>query len=100
MNPKVKEKMTLEKIPFVNYTLEGKKKADIFTIRLNEQERKNLNQAKLVLEQPKDSTAFKALALIGQNVIHDPKIAVLLRVVFKNKKNNKLQGIVEFEQKD
>lgn len=91
--------MTLEREPFVPYTLEEdkSKKRDIFTISLNMDERELLNQCKLVLEQPKDSTALKTLAWIGAKVIHEEKIAYILGTLFKNKRNNKRLGIMEFE---
>ena len=86
------------KTPFRDYSLkEDKKKADLFSVRLDELEREILNDCKLVLEQTKDSTALKSLAWIGANVIHDPKTRQLLDIIFKNKKNNKRSGVVDFE---
>ena len=91
--------MGIEKKPFVNYTLDEdlKEKPDIFTIRLNKEERLFLNEQKRILEQPKDSTALKTLALIGAKVIHEEKIAYIIDTLFKNKKNNARLGIAEFE---
>jgi len=84
----------IEKKPFVNYTLDEdlKEKPDIFTIRLNKEERLFLNEQKRILEQPKDSTALKTLALIGAKVIHEEKIAYIIDTLFKNKKNNERSG--------
>lgn len=86
--------MGIEKKPFVNYTLDEdlKEKPDIFTIRLNKEERLFLNEQKRILEQPKDSTALKTLALIGAKVIHEEKIAYIIDTLFKNKKNNERSG--------
>ena len=70
---------------------------DTFTIRLNKEERIQLNADKAIIEQAKDSTAMKQLASIGSKVIHEPKIAELLATLFKNKRNNKRSGIAEFE---
>lgn len=86
----------LEKKPFVRYN--EKKKADIFTIRLNDEERELLNRAKTLLQQTKDSTAFKQLAKIGYvYVLQDKKIATLLQTILENKRKNKALGIVDFE---
>jgi len=76
---------------------EGKQQ-DVFTIRLNKEERELLDKCKKILEQSKDSTAFKQLANIGTNVIHDKLMGGILVTVFKNKQRNKRHGIVEFEQ--
>ena len=67
------------------------------TVRLNEDERLMLNKSKKLLEQEKDSTALKTLAWIGAKVIHEEKILYLLGTIFKNKRNNKRIGIIEFE---
>ena len=89
--------MSIENTPFVRQTLGDDPKVDSFTVRLNEEERKQLDHFKKVLEQEKDSTALKQLANIGAVVIQDPKIVAILGVVFKNKRNNKRLGIVNFE---
>jgi len=88
--------MSIEKEAFRSYTV-GEPKIDSFTVRLNEEERKQLEEDKKLLEQPKDSTALKQLAQIGHNVIHSTSTGLVLAVVFKNKANNKRLGIVEFE---
>jgi len=75
---------------------EGKKQ-DIFSIYLNKEERIILNEAKLVIEQSKDASAIKQLAWIGANLIVDEKMAGILGIVFKNKRNNKRLGIVDFD---
>lgn len=91
--------MSLEKIPFVSYTLEEDrdKKTDSFTVWLNSQERELLNECKKIIEQPKDSTALKILAQIGAKTIREPKTSYILETLFKNKRKNKRLGIVEFE---
>lgn len=84
--------------PFVKYNLdEENKKIDSFTVRLNKEERELLNKSKTIIEQSKDSTALKQLAWIGAKVIHGEKIAYLLGVVFRNKRNNKRLNIVDFD---
>jgi len=74
-----------------------KKKLDTFTTRLNEEERQILNKSKQILEQPKDSTAWKQLALLGANVLHDKKMGMIIRIIFKNKQKNNRLGIVDFD---
>ena len=90
--------MSIEKEPYRSYTLEDNKD-DVVKARLNKEERLMLNRGKKILEQPKDSTALKQLAEIGLSYVeHDKKTGVLLGLIFKNKKNNKRSGIVEYEQ--
>jgi len=77
---------------------EREEKPDVFTIRLNKDQREEFNQAKKVIEQIKDSTAMKQLAWIGiANVIHDKKTALILGNLFKNKRNNKRNNIIDFD---
>ena len=87
--------MTIIKEPFTRYHEE--KKVDSFTVRLNEEERSTLEKCKQIIQQPKDSSCLKALAWIGAKVIHEEKTAMLLATIFKNKKNNKRNGISEFD---
>lgn len=92
------KQMKSDKEPFTKYNLdEEKKRIDSFSIRLNKEERELLNKAKILIEQSKDSTALKQLAWIGAKVIHEEKIAHLLGVVFRNKRNNKRLNIVDFD---
>ena len=77
---------------------EREEKTDVFTIRLNKDQREEFNQAKKVIEQIKDSTAMKQLAWVGiANVIHDKKTALILGNLFKNKRNNKRNNIIDFD---
>ena len=88
--------MTLIKAPFRRYTEE--KKTDSFAVWMNEQERAILNDAKRILEQPKDSTALKMLAIYGYTKLKgDDSIIYLLDTIFKNKAKNKRTGIAEIE---
>lgn len=91
--------MSLEKAPFRRYNLDEDKKQDVFTVRLGDDlSREDLETGKKIIEQERDSTAIKQLALIGlANVIHDQKTRALLAILFKNKRNNKRQGIVTFD---
>jgi hypothetical protein len=85
--------MGIEKKPFIRYELGEKPKCDAFTIWLNPQERAKLEEAKKVLQQPKDSTAFKALAEIGFfNLIGDKKVSFIIGLIFRNKRLNFKSG--------
>ena len=85
--------------PFTRQHLEEeeRKHTDTFNVRLNIEERKQLEADKKVLEQNKDSTAFKELAAIGSIVLHDKKIARIIGVILGNKRRNKRLGIVDYE---
>jgi|24BtaG_2_1085350.scaffolds.fasta_scaffold03110_8 hypothetical protein len=88
--------MKLEQKPFRVYHEE--KQIDSFTIRLNAEERKLFEECKYILQQEKDSTAMKQLALeIASKVIHDKKIKGFLGVVLGNYRKNKRLGIVSFD---
>jgi len=86
--------MSLEQVPFRKYNV-GEKKTDSFTVWLNPEERKILDNAKRLLEQPKDSTALKTLARLGAKLLGDDKTVFILDTVFKNKRNNKRTGLEE-----
>lgn len=77
----------------------GGEKEATFTVRLGADfGRSELDQGKKILEQERDSTAMKQLAMIGLAcVLHDRKTRVILKLVFKNKRNNKRQGVVTFD---
>ena len=87
--------MSLEQEPFRKYNVE--KSADTFTVRLNEDERKILNEMKALLRQPKDSTALKNLAMIGAKALHRSEMSFILDMVFENKRIAIWLGITEFE---
>lgn len=89
--------MAIEKPPFVRQTLGDLPKKDSFTINLNEEERKDFEELKKILEQEKDATAMKQLASIGAKTLLDPKVGLVLEVVFKNKRKNKRLGIISFD---
>ncbi len=91
--------MAIEKEPFRSYTLdeEDKEKPDVFSVKLNKEERALLETCKKKIEQPKDSTAIKSLAKIGAKVILDDPTSYIIDTLFKNKKNNLRVGLSEFE---
>ena len=70
---------------------------NVFTMRLTGDWRTMLDEDKKLLEQPKDSTCMKQLALIGHNVLHGKETGLIIRTLFKNKRNNKRMGIVDYE---
>jgi hypothetical protein len=73
------------------------KKLDTFTVWINSEDRKMLDDAKKILHQSKDSTAFKTLAWIGAKTIGDKKIAYILEQVTSNKRKNKRLNVVDFD---
>lgn len=86
--------MPIEKKPFIRYKLEEESRPDIFTIRLNAEERLWLDKAKSHIQQPKDSSAIKLLAEIGADyVLHDPLARVFLKAFYRNLANNARLGI-------
>lgn len=87
----------LEKEQFRSYTVDESKKADVFTIRLNKEERLSLEKAKKALNQKKDSTAMKQLADLGKIVLHDGLTHKIINTLFINKRRNKHIGINDFE---
>jgi hypothetical protein len=71
----------------------AKEKSTVMTIRLNEQELSMLQEVKLAIDQPKDSTAIKTMFYLAyHDVLHDQKTKYLLSILFKNKRNNLRTG--------
>ena len=89
--------MTIKKQPFRSYTTDESQKIDTFTIRLNERERVELEEAKVVLNQTKDGTALKQLAELGKIVLHKGSTNKIIEVLFKNKRRNKDRGVIDFD---
>ncbi len=87
--------MTIKQEPFKKYHEE--KQADSFTVRLNPEERKILNECKYILQQEKDSTAIKQLAEIVSKVLQEQKVKQILELVMNNYRKNKRLGIVTFD---
>lgn len=88
--------MTIEKKPFVRYSLENKD-ANRFVLRLNEDDLKILNEIMFVLQQPKPITAIKQCFRFGAKGILAPQTRQLLDTLFKNKRNNERMGVVDFD---
>ena len=81
--------------PFRKETLNAP--LDTFTVRLNAEEREMLNEAKKILNQPKDSTALKQLSSIGAKVLHSDLTGSIIKDIFANKRRNYRTGINEFD---
>lgn len=74
------------------------KKSDTFNVRLNEEERRQFNEAKKVINQVKDATAMKQLAFIGiANVLFDKKTNQILDIIINNKRKNARLGVADFD---
>lgn len=92
MSPKINDQ---SQEPFVRY--HEKKKADTISVKLNSEERAMIQDSKLILEQAKDSTVLKQLAVIGYESITRGPTARTINILFKNKRKNKRTGIAESE---
>lgn len=94
--------MVLEQEPFRVYRDQEDRlndKGKVFTIRLNAEELENLKQAQVILQQEKDSTCLKQLAMFGLYVLHDRSTAYILKVLQDNLRKNKRLGIEKVEAK-
>jgi len=100
MGQKMEDNNIIKK-PFTSYSLESEEEqgSDIFTVRLNKDDREILNNAKLLLRQQKDSTALKQLARLGSIVLHDQKTTLILNTILNNERRNKRIGIQEIDIK-
>jgi len=95
--------MSIEKKPFVNYTLDENRKEEdskVYTFRLNKEEQANLKECMVLLQQEKVSTALKQLANLGMFVLHERSMAHILQVLADNLRKNKRIGIEEVEVKN
>ena len=91
--PKFKDKR-----PFYRTKLDEEKateKGKIFTIRLNDEEIKQLKADMKLLRQVKPSTTIKQLWRVGRTVLHDDKTGSIIRIVLGNFRRNERTGIVE-----
>lgn len=85
--------------PFERQNLDEEGSTDVFTIRLNIEDREMLNKAKLLMKQQKDSTALKQLARLGSIVLHEEKTSLILDTILNNERRNKRIGIDEIDLK-
>lgn len=88
--------MVIERVPFQRYKLDeekAKEKGTVLSVRLNDDELKQLQEIKRKIQQPKDSTTLKILAEIGAEVIQQELYGKILSIVLKNIDKNKRIGI-------
>ena len=85
--------------PFEPQKLEEERDSNylIFTVRLNKEETEELKEARKILKQPKDSTAFKQLAKIGYKRITSQENRIFIETIFENKRKNLRTGQSEVE---
>ena len=94
--------MAIEKELFVPYRDQeerNKDKTRVFSIRLNDEELRWLEDGALILEQERLTTAIKQLAKIGSIVLHDSRTNEIVSTIFGNKRRNERIGILEVEPK-
>jgi len=75
----------------------AKDKRKVFPVSLNLEQQEFIFSAKtkVLLQQDKDSTIIRQLALIGAKLIHSAQIAEVLEVISDNKRKNKRMGYNE-----
>ena len=84
--------MAIEKVPFVNYTLEEDKdqsKWNGFTVRVNQEDEAMIRELKEWFDTDQDSTALKMAARIGYNVTQNTFGTPLLKRLFKKDRSRK-----------
>lgn len=83
--------------PFTPTRLQEERDDDtgkVFTIRMNDEELKMLEEAGRRLQQEKIGSVVKQLVQIGlMDVLHDKKTSLILEIAFKNKRRNERLGI-------
>lgn len=92
--------MTLEKKPFVSYTLDEDKvkgKYEVVSLKLNAEDRVRLNKVKKFLQQPKDSTTYKQCLYLQSISMSLLENKALIEVISGNIRKNKRSNIVDFE---
>ncbi len=86
----------IKKRPFTRYNLD--KERDTFTVGMDEVfTREAFDKWKYLLQQGKDSTAIKQLAIIGAEYLQRPENKRILEAVLNNYRRNKRLGIVTFD---
>jgi hypothetical protein len=77
----------IEKKPFIKYNLDSEEKdegaGEVFSVRLNKDERAWLNEVKKELHIVQDGRALKVAAFVGMNVLHGTFGADILGYLFK-----------------
>lgn len=86
--------MTLEKKPFVSYTLDEDKKeesSEVLTIRINKDERALIDELKALMNFNNDAKAIKAGMQIAKNIIHGTFGAVFFRYLTSSTRRKPIQ---------
>lgn len=71
--------------------------ADVITCKVNEDERRILDEVKKLIRQDKDSTALKQMAWVGAKVLQESKTSFIISLLFENKRKNKRMGIKDLD---
>jgi len=91
----MEDNQNLMRKPFEPQKLEEDRKKDTFTVRVNDAERKWLEEIKEDLNVASDSSALKFAAFVGRNVLHRTFGRKILRYLFK-KERQKLEDFRDF----
>ena len=90
--------MVLEKEPFRRYNnRELDKMEKPVPIRFNGDDWSIIEDCSNIIQQKKTSTTIKFLMKVGYKCIKDPKNEYMLTTLFKNRKNNERQNIIDFD---
>lgn len=90
------EGMTLQREPFTRTRLDEERAEDksrVFSLRLNVEELRALEEAGRFLGQDQLGTVLKQLVTVGLVVLHNPQTRAVLDILFKNERNNQRRGI-------
>lgn len=89
----------IEKEKFRLYNLDDDKNKDVkvISLKMNKEDQALLKHCQEVLNQSKDGTAIKTLLYIGAKVLLEEKTGYIISTIFKNKRNNKRNNIIEFD---
>lgn len=75
--------MVIKKAAFENTREEEDRKDDVFTVRVNADERAMLERMKQIFDTKQDSTALKSTFAVGYHVIHTMFGAPFAQYLFK-----------------
>ena len=76
------------------------KGTDIFTVRLNEEERKMIDEARKILVVDRDSTALKELAEIGYNVLQGFLLGKIVKKIVVRLRRGYADTISEYNEEN
>jgi len=90
IRPYYNKKMAIKQEAFRAYHEE--KVRDSFTVNVNKEERRLLDQGKDFLNNSMDSTVLKKLAWIGLNEIQSKKTKAMLEIILDERRKAKQRG--------